>query len=240
VLPSPFHRRDLAPALALASALLVGCGSARPAERPTVTNNDHHHHHGHDPLVHRFEKADDWAKVFDDPARDGWQKPAHVVALMKIEEGSTVVDLGAGTGYFLRHLSGAVGAKGKVLALDVEADMVRYMKERIAREKLANVEARAIGGDDPQLADGSVDRILIVDVWHHVPDRRAYAAKLARALRPGGALYVVDFTKDAEHGPPKHLRLAPEQVIEELKSGGLDAKTIDEELPDQYVVRATR
>lgn len=214
----------------------LGCGSSQP--KPQPASADHHHAHG--AMPHRFEHADEWAKVFDDPARDAWQKPAHVVALMKVEEGSTVADLGAGTGYFLAHLSRAVGDKGKVLALDVEPDMVRYMKERAAREKLANVEPRTIAGDDPQLEDASVDRILIVDTWHHIPERRAYAKKLASALRPKGQVFVVDFTKDSERGPPKHHRLAPEQVIEELASAGLVAKAIEEELPDQYVVVATR
>ncbi len=213
----------------LVTLVLLGC--AKPAEHP---HHAHHPHHG--PLVHRFEKADEWAKVFDDPARDAWQKPAHVVALMKLEPGSTVVDLGAGTGYFLPFLSQGVGSTGKVLALDVEPDMVRYIRERAVREKLANVEARVIKGDDPELAAASVDRVLIVDTWHHIPERRAYAAKLARALRPHGMIFVVDFTMEAAHGPPKHHRLAPAQVIEELASAGLAAKTVPSELPEQYVV----
>ncbi len=228
----------------LLAALLIGCGSPQPrtstAPAPS-TSAPGHHHHGHDgPLVHRFEKADDWTKVFDDPARDAWQKPTQVVALMKIEAGSTVADLGTGTGYFLRYLSSAVGDKGKVLALDVEPDMIRYVKERAAREKLANVEARVTPLDDPGLGDATVDRILIVDTWHHIPDRGPYVKKLARALKPKGMVFVVDFTKDAEHGPPKHHRLPPEQVVEELASAGLAAHVEKSELPDQYVVVAQR
>lgn len=216
----------------LLSVLLFACGSsgAKPSEHP--------HHGKHGPLVHRFDKADDWVKVFDDPARDAWQKPTHVVALMKLEAGLTVVDLGTGTGYFLPYLAQGVGSTGKVLALDVEPDMVRYVKERAVREKLSNVDVRVIRVDDPGLVEASVDRVLIVDTWHHIPERRAYASKLARALRPKGAIYVVDFTKDAQHGPPKHHRIPPEQVIEELASSGLAAKAIPSELPEQYVVVA--
>jgi cyclopropane fatty-acyl-phospholipid synthase-like methyltransferase len=221
--------------VSLLACLLVACGGAtKTASTPTPAPD--HHHHGH--VGHRFDKADEWAKVFDDPARDAWQKPAHVVALMKIDPGSTVVDLGAGTGYFLPHLAPAVGEKGRVIALDVEPDMVRYMKERIARDKLPNVEPRVIPTDDPQLAAASVDRILIVDTWHHISNRAAYAAKLAKALRPNGAVFVVDFTKDSERGPPKQHRLTPEQIIEDLKSAGLTAKSIEEDLPDQYMVMA--
>lgn len=230
----------------LIAALLLGCGSpqTKPSTPPKAAadHHGHHGHHGHEggPLVHRFEKADEWTKVFDDPARDAWQKPAHVVSLMKIEAGSTVADLGTGTGYFLRHLSSAVGEKGKVLALDVEPDMIRYVKERAVREKLPNVEARVIALDDPGLGEATADRVLIVDTWHHIPERRAYAKKLARGLRPKGMVFVVDFTKDSERGPPKHHRLAPETVIEELASAGLTARVEPSELPDQFVVVGQR
>jgi ubiquinone/menaquinone biosynthesis C-methylase UbiE len=201
-----------------------------------------HHGGGHaghgGPLVHRFEKADDWAKEFDNPERDAWQKPAEVVAAMGISAGMTVADIGAGTGYFLPHLSRAVGPTGKVLGVDIEADMVRYMKERAAKEKLANVTAQQAMGADPGLAAGSMDRILIVDTWHHIPERVAYAQKLRAALRPGGQLIIVDFTLEATKGPPKEHRLAADKVIAELDAGGFSGKVVDESLPEQYIVVA--
>ena len=206
--------------------------------------HDHGAHAGHDhgggPLVHRFERADEWAPEFDGPARDAWQKPVEVVAAMKIAPGMTVADLGAGTGYFLPHLSRAVGPAGVVLALDVEADMVRYMTERAAREKLANVKPRRVPFDDPSLEPGSVDRILIVDTWHHIPDRPRYAAKLEAALRPGGAVVIVDYTRDAPRGPPPAHRLPPADVATELRAGGLAPEIAAEELPYQYLVLGRR
>lgn len=191
-------------------------------------------------MPHRFEHAEDWAKRFDDPSRDAWQKPAEVVALLDLQPGMSVADLGAGTGYFLRHLSGATGGSGRVFALDVEADMIRYMTERAEREQLANVEARQVPFDDPALEPSSVDRILIVDTWHHIGDRANYSKKLAAALKPGGGVFIVDFTMETEKGPPKPHRLTPEQVIAELEAGGLVAKVVEESLPDQYVVAGTR
>ena len=197
-----------------------------------------HDHHGtaHGPLGHRFEKADEWTSVFDDPARDAWQRPADVVAALRITPGMTAVDLGAGTGYFLPHLARAVGPSGAVIGLDVEPDMVRYMRERAAKEKLANVRADVAKGDDPGLPAGSVDRILIVNTWHHIPNRPAYAAKLRAALKPGGLVAIVDFTMTSDRGPPKEHRIPPEKAIEELKAGGLTAELLTETLPDQYIV----
>jgi SAM-dependent methyltransferase len=242
---------------ALLSLLLPACGAATdaaPEPLPRSGGAAHMHDVGaeddHDhppsapgsatPLVHRFQRAEDWAKEFDDPARDAWQRPADVIAALGLSPGMTVVDLGAGTGYFLPHLARAVGPKGRVLALDIEPDMVRYMKERAAREGLAGVEPRMVAVDDPGLPAGSVDRVLVVDTWHHIPNRAPYASKLASALAPGGAVVVVDFTKEAHRGPPPEHRLPPEQVVAELGAAGLAAAIVPAPLPEQYIVMGRR
>lgn len=188
-----------------------------------------------------FSDAERFSKHFDDPARDEWQRPAEVIALMHIEPGSVVADLGSGTGYFVEHLSRAVGAGGRVLALDVEQNMVSFVEKRAAARGLANVTPRLVKYDDPGLAAGSVARVLIVNTWHHIDDRRRYAQKLAAALAPGGEIYVVDFTLESPLGPPARHRLKPEQVVRELEGGGLRAEVVQgERLPNQYVVRASR
>jgi predicted methyltransferase len=79
---------------------------------------------------------------------------------------------------------------------------------------------------------------LIVDTWHHIGNRVAYAKKLAAALKPGGKIFIVDFTLETTKGPPKQHRLASAQVIEELTQAGLQAKVVDAGLPDQYIVTA--
>jgi SAM-dependent methyltransferase len=241
----PSDRALFAIALVLGSAFVAACGSSRvatasPTGVPSSDASSAPRPHEHGPLVHRFEHAEQWAKQFDDPARDGWQKPAEVVALLQIAPGATVADLGAGTGYFEPHLSRAVGERGHVLALDIEPDMVRYLRERGAREGWTNVEARVVPGDDPALPAGETDRILVVDTWHHVPAREAYAKKLFDALAPGGYVLVVDFTREASHGPPPAHRLAPEQVVRELEAGGLHAAIVPEDLPEQYAVAGRR
>ena len=189
-------------------------------------------------MHHSFSDAEEWSKRFDDPVRDAWQKPFEVTRLMEISPGSVVVDIGAGTGYFLGYLSDAVGEGGKVMGLDVEPDMVTFINERAEREGWSNVVARQIPSDDPRLADGSVGRILIVNTWHHIDGRASYSAKLLRALAPDGRIYIVDFTKDSPSGPPPEHRLEPDEVIAELEAGGLKAEQIEETLPRQYIVVA--
>lgn len=188
-------------------------------------------------MQHRFDDAEGWAKVFDDPERDAWQKPDDVLRAMALEPSMTVADVGAGTGYFAVRLARAV-TSGNVIATDLEPAMVRYLNERAARDKLANLRAAPATATSSGLERASVDRILVVHVWHHIADRVAYARDLARALRPGGKLFVVDFSLDGERGPPPKMRLAPEALAADLTAAGLAARVSSVRLPDQYIVEA--
>jgi predicted methyltransferase len=210
-----------------------GCGGAGAPAASAA-------HPAQGPLVHRFEHADHWARQFDDPSRDAWQKPADVVAAMRLSPGMRVADIGAGTGYFEPWLSRAVGPEGTVLAVDIEPDMVRHLHERAERERWSNVTSAVVTVDDPGLPSGALDRIVIVDTWHHMPAREPYARKLRDALRPGGAVFVVDFTLEASHGPPKEHRVTPEAVARELGTAGLATEILPVGLPDQYVVVGRR
>lgn len=216
-----------------------------PASGGHGSHEGHAHHDGHHAnreggMTHDFKGAEGWAKVFDDPARDEWQRPDEVAALLQIKPGMTVADLGAGTGYFVGRLSAAAGPKGQVIATDLEPDMVRYLEERARREGWKNVRAVKVPGDDPGLAAASVDRVLVVDVWHHLGERRAFAAKIAAALRPGGRIAIVDFDVDARRGPPAKHRLPALAIMEDLRAAGLVAELANESLPDQYIVIGTK
>jgi ubiquinone/menaquinone biosynthesis C-methylase UbiE len=190
-------------------------------------------------MPHRFEHAEEWVKDFDDPARDAWQRPDDVLAALGLRPGMTVADVGAGTGYFTVRLARAI-PDGQVIATDIEPDMVRYLGERAQRERLANIRTVLAGAADPNLTAASVDRILVVDVWHHLDDRKRYAAGLAAALRPGGEIAVVDFTGAATHGPPPAHRLTPAAIIADLEGAGLTASVSPVQLPEQYIVVGVR
>lgn len=213
--------------------VLAACGSTGHGEPPAAPAAHRH------AMQHHFESAEACAKSFDDPARDRWQQPQRVLDALELGSGMVIADIGAGTGYFSVRLARAV-PDGQVIATDIEPDMIRYLTERAAREHLTNLRAVQTPPADPQLAAGTVDRILVVDVWHHIDDRAGYARALARALRPGGKLAIVDFTREATHGPPAEMRLTPEQVIGELRQAGLAAALSPTVLPDQYIVIGTR
>jgi cyclopropane fatty-acyl-phospholipid synthase-like methyltransferase len=213
--------------------------SGADAQGPQHSHQAPHQEH-HQPLGHRFKDANQWTAHFDDPKRDAWQRPAELVSAMGLTPGMSVADLGTGTGYFVPHLAAAVGPAGQVLAIDIEPDMVRHVKGRAKLLGLTNVAPRLALVDDPLLADESVDRILVVNTWHHIPSREDYGRKLVRALKPGGSLWVVDYTMEADQGPPKDHRLAPEVVVGELSAAGLATKIDGALLSKQYVVTGTK
>jgi arsenite methyltransferase len=184
-----------------------------------------------------FADADAWTQVFDDPARDAWQRPDEVLRALELTPALTVADVGAGTGYFAVRLARVVTA-GQVMATDIEPDMVRFLSERARREGLTNLRPVLGTHTATGLAAASVDRILIVDVWHHLGDRRAYARDLAAALRPGGRVVVVDYLPTAQRGPPAAIRIAPDEIIAVLERAGLTARLSPIALPDQYIVEA--
>lgn len=175
-----------------------------------------------------------WAKVFDDPARDAWQRPEAVIDLFGLGPTSRVADVGAGTGYFAVRIARRV-PEGRVYAVDIEPDMVRHLAERSEREHLAQLTPILATAEDAKIP-APVDVVLIVDTLHHIDDRPAYLAKLRNALKEGGRLFVVDFKLDAPMGPPKDHRLAPEAVVKDAEYAGLHAFPVTLELPNQYVL----
>ena len=198
------------------------------------------HSHGHRPDLEEGALAH-WLPLLEESGRAEWQKPDHVAELLNLTKGMTVADIGAGTGFFLGSLSAAVGPGGRVLGLDIDEGLVGHMNQRAAKEGWNNVSSMLISSDDPGLSESPVDRILIVNTWHHISGRESYSRKLNAGLKSGGTVYVVDFTEESPHGPPVEHRLPSSVVIEELTAGGLEADLVtDEDLPYQYVVVGRR
>ena len=194
-----------------------------------------HHAHGAGGSHDAWADAGALARVLDDPTRDAWQRPDDVLRALELEPAMTVADVGAGTGYFSVRLARAV-PRGAVIAPDLEPDRVRFVRERARREQIPNLRAVRSTPTASGLAVRSVDRILVVHVWHHLVDGNEYPRSLAAALRPGGRLLVVDFSLTAHRGPPASMRVAPEAVIAALEGAGLSAGILPIALPDQYIV----
>ncbi|MCY1017471.1 class I SAM-dependent methyltransferase [Pyxidicoccus sp. MSG2] len=175
--------------------------------------------------------------LFEDPERDAWQKPAEVIAAMEIPPGGKVADIGAATGYFPVRIARA-HPDATVYGVDIEPDMVRYLGERAEKEGLTHLEAVLGEPADAKLPE-PVDRVLLVDTYHHLAERPAYFRKLAGSLRPGARVIVVDFKLDSPMGPSREHRLTPEKVGEEMATAGY-RKVGERDLPYQYVLSFER
>jgi len=184
---------------------------------------------------HDFADAAYWSSVFDDPARDAWQKPTELVAALGLARGSVVADLGAGTGYFSSRLAAAVGPEGTVLAVETEPNLVVHLRARAEREKTPNVVPVLASASEPRLPAGLVDLILVVDTYHHLDERRTYLRALRRFLRPDGRVAIVDWQKrELPVGPPMEHKLPREQVLEEMRASGYRLAVEHTMLPYQY------
>jgi len=208
------------------------------AQEPHEAAPGHPHDHDHDATIdHPFDDVERWVKRFDDPERDAWQQPEQVLDWLGIAPGSTVADIGAGTGYFSVHLARRVGTAGKVWAVDVEPNLVEYMQTRFAEAGLPQAVARLTTPDDPGLPEGEVDLVLICDTWHHIDDRIDYLGRLAQALAPGGRVAIIDFRKgELPVGPPPEHKMSREQVLSELAEAGWKQAGEHGDLPYQYVL----
>jgi predicted methyltransferase len=190
----------------------------------------------HDATAHEaFTDVNRWVRIFDDPGRDAWQKPAEVAAALGLRPGAIVADLGAGTGYFERALAKTVGPDGLVLAIDTEPKLVEHLRDRIRTDLLEGVLPVLAAPDDPFLPRGRVDAVLVVDTYHHIDDRLHYFRALRGALAPGGRVAVVDYhKKPLPVGPPLQHKLAREFVVDEMKQAGYALTGEQTFLPYQY------
>ena len=208
-----------------APVFLIALSCALLPAGPAAAQSPHTHEHS-------FSDARNWAQVFDDPKRDATQKPHEVIMALALKPDAVVADIGSGTGYFSVRFAHAV-PKGRVYGVDTEPDMVKFLAERVKRDKLTNVTAIAGAPDDPRLPE-KVDLIIMVDVFHHIADRARYLKKLQASLKPGGRIAIIDFRMDSPEGPPKSARIAPERVNSELKSAGYALVEEHAFLPNQY------
>jgi SAM-dependent methyltransferase len=159
--------------------------------------------------------------LLEAPDRDEWQKPDQIMDTLRIAEGSTVADLGAGSGWFTMHLARRVGPNGIVYGEDIQGPMVDYISVRARRENLPWVRPILGTATDPRLPPG-IDAILIVDTYHEVEDPVTFLRNAAQSLRPKGLIGVVDFLAGGGGpGPAPEDRPDPQAVIEAAERAGL-------------------
>jgi ubiquinone/menaquinone biosynthesis C-methylase UbiE len=199
-----------------------------PLAAQDATKRDAHEMH----VLHRDSKA--YIAMLEDPKRDSYQKPHEVIKALDLRPGEVIADIGAGSGYFSFRFAHHVGP-GRVYAVDINPEMVVHMNRRIRDLGMTNIATVLALPDDPLLADASLDRVFICDVWHHVEGQKEYLAKLKKMLKPGGQLVMIDFQKrELPVGPPLEMKIARDDLVRQLNEAGFQLSKEHTFLPYQY------
>ena len=186
-------------------------------------------------MHNRFEDAEKWAGIFENPERDAWQKPDELIRSLEIPSDAVIADIGSATGYFPVRFA-RLAMEGKVYGVDIEKTLVNYLNSRAKKENLSNLVSILGEPDDPNIPERA-DLVFICDTYHHIRDRGDYFENLKQYIQPEGRLVVVDFKLgDLPVGPPDKHKLAPDVVREELASAGYRQVPHALELPYQYIL----
>lgn len=198
--------------------------------------HEHGHHHGDANAFMNESEFDELVQRFEDPEREKWQKPEVVIAFIGDLKGKTLVDIGAGTGYFAFKL--ADGAE-KIIAADADARFIDYIENKNKDAKKNNLITRKAEYASAPLEANEADVVLLVNVYHHIEKRNDYFKAVHSKLREKGELIVVDFKKgDLPVGPPNAMKAGPNTAKAELEEAGFTFVQMDDaSLEYQYLLK---
>jgi protein-L-isoaspartate O-methyltransferase len=171
------------------------------------------------------------------PEREKEEQPTKLLEALKVQPGDVVADVGAGSGYLSFRLAEVVGDKGKVLAEDIQPEMLDIIRKRMKDKKVANVEPILGTITDPKLPKAGVDLILMVDVYHEFDHPLEMTEAMVKALKPGGRLVFVEYRLEDQDVPIKLVhKMSQKQVAKEMAPHPLRyVKTLDG-LPWQHII----
>jgi precorrin-6B methylase 2 len=170
------------------------------------------------------------------PSREVSEQPQGVVDALDLKPTDVVADIGAGTGYFSFRLSPQV-PQGKVLAVDIQPEMIDIIKFLKQENNIANVEPILGRVTEPNLPAESVDLALMVDAYHEFENPREVMEGVVRSLKPGGRVVLVEYRRENPLIPIKALhKMTQNQARKEMKSVGLRWLETKSFLPQQHLM----
>jgi predicted methyltransferase len=219
--------------LLAAVAIVLATGQPRPAAAQRSPGNQDA------PEPRRIAPA--MSYVYADwltrPEREREEMPDRVVKALRIPRGATVIDLGAGVGYFTWRLAKRVGREGRVIATDIQQQMLDLLARNMRKRGIENVETVLSTQDDPRLPEGEADLVLLVDVYHELAYPAGTMERVRRSLKPGGRLVVVEYRGEEPWVPihPLH-KMTLRQVRREIEPTGFEFVEVMDFVPSQHVV----
>ena len=168
------------------------------------------------------------------PEREIEENTTMLLKNLDLKSGMHVADIGAGSGYYTRMLSTRIG-NGKVYAVDIEPEMIAYLKEKIKKEKLSNISTVLGTEKSVSLPAESMDMMLLVDVYHEFSFPYEMALSIYKSLKPKGKLVLVEFRTEDDAVPIKTIhKMSEAQAVKELKAAGFRLEKNIGNLPWQH------
>jgi len=155
------------------------------------------------------------------PEREHEERVTKLLKNMDLKPGEVVADIGAGSGYHVVRMAPLVGASGKVYAVDIQPEMLAYVKKQAKDAGLSQVVTVLGTEKEVQLPKGSIDKMLLVDVYHELAFPYEMAISMWEALKPGGKLYLVEYRAEDASVPIKTIhKMSEEQAVKEWQAAG--------------------
>lgn len=183
-----------------------------------------------------FDDVEKYIAFLERADRAGWQKPDVVVDALGLEGTEVVADVGAGSGYFTFRFAKEL-PKGRVLAIDIEPEMIRHIHHKAMMDGVSNVGVEIAKADDPSVPK-EADWVFVCDVLHHVKDRAVWLSRMQGQMKPGAKVVLIEFKEgELPEGPPESLKVGKQELVRLMSSAGF--KLVKDEpdlLPYQHLL----
>jgi protein-L-isoaspartate O-methyltransferase len=227
--------------VALTFVLPAGAQEPKPEEKPRYETRKEHDPDG----IGKFYMGREIAQVMgyqaagwlERPEREREEHCSKLLEALKLKQGDVIADVGAGSGYYTFRMAERVGDKGKILAVDIQPEMLDLIRKRMKEKKVDNVEPIRGTLTDPKLPPAGVDVILLVDVYHEFSHPYEMTVEMVKALKPGGRMVFVEYRMEDAKVPIKLVhKMSQRQVLKEMAEFPLKhVQTIDV-LPWQHIM----
>ncbi|WP_420146607.1 class I SAM-dependent methyltransferase [Spirosoma sp.] len=176
------------------------------------------------------------ASWLERPEREREERTDLLLKALNLKPTDVVADIGAGTGFFTFLMAPEI-PRGKVLAVDIQSEMIDYLNEGKAKRKITNVQPILGTESDPKLSASSIDMAILIDAYHEFSYPREMMSHIVSALKPGGRIVLVEYRAEDPNVPIKELhKLSVAQATKEMKAVRLKLLKNDDRLPQQHIM----
>jgi ubiquinone/menaquinone biosynthesis C-methylase UbiE len=185
--------------------------------------------------------------------RERVERVSDILAALGAREGLHIADVGSNSGFYTVRIARAVGPTGRAYAVDIQRDALDRVRQRVAKERITNLEPILSEVDDPKLPSGAIDAVLIRNAYHEMTSYRSVLAGISRGLKPGGILVIVEPIHEkrrqlSREEQTKEHEIAPELVEADLREAGFDVLEVQERFQEftqpppggYFLIRARR